>query len=110
MNEQINKSSHPAKRKQTYLAYEVQNGEGDPFTFRIKANSRYMETFNRLLKGPLPAPALTRRSDHIFVFRKAGLLIETEMREQAKDGNERYGVYHLRSKVRPVQTDVGGVQ
>lgn len=110
MNEQINETNQPNKRKQVYLAYEVQNGEGEPFTFRIKAHSRYMETFTRLLHGPVPAPALTRRSDHIFVFRKAGLIIETEMREQRKNGNERYGVYHLRSKIRPIQAEAGGAQ
>ena len=71
-------------------------------SFTNAPRGKTLETFNKLLNGPVPAPALTRRSHHIFRLRKQGFLIETEMREKKRGGSELYGVYHLLSKVSKV--------
>ena len=81
--------------------FKISNEGHVPFT--ITPKGRILETFDKLRKGPVPAPALTRRSDHIFRLRKLGVQIETEMREQKQEGSERYGVYHLISKVSKVE-------
>ncbi|MBL4872424.1 MAG: hypothetical protein JKY41_03290 [Rhodobacteraceae bacterium] len=83
-----------------YTTYKITNEGHKPFT--ITPKGRILETFNKLRNGPVLAPALTRRSDHIFRLRKLGVLIETEMREQKQNGSERYGVYHLLSKISKV--------
>lgn len=82
--------------------YKVQNGENEPFIYTVKPGSRIHESLEALRRGPLPAPAYTRRSDHILHLRRAGLLIETEFRKQKEDSEHRYGVYHLKSAVMPV--------
>lgn len=82
-----------------YKHFKITNDGDDPFTFKVKAGSRFEETWEKLLRGPVPAPALTRRSDHIFHFRKSGVAIETEFIRQSAEGPEKYGVYHLRSRV-----------
>ena len=83
----------------SYKHFKILNEGSNPFTFKIKDGSRYLETWWKLRAGQVPAPALTRRSDHILKFRQAGVLIETEMRKQADDGRERFGIYHLKSVV-----------
>jgi hypothetical protein len=85
-----------------YRHYRIENEGQEPFIHRVKEGSRYLETWLKLMAGPVPAPALTRRSDHILKFRKAGVWIETEFRSQRSDGHEKFGLYHLRSKVTPV--------
>lgn len=85
-----------------YQHYQIQNGDDAPFSFKVKVGSRFAETWNALLKGPVPAPALTRRSDHILNFRKAGVHIETEFVKQKEEGRQKFGVYHLKSRVIPV--------
>ena len=80
--------------------FKITNDGQEPFA--ITPTGRILETFDKLRNCPVPAPALTRRSDHIFRLRKLGVLIETEMREQKQEGSERYGVYHLLSKVSKV--------
>ena len=82
--------------------YQITNGEDAPFTFSVKSGSRIHETFEALRKGPVPAPAYTRRSDHVFRLRSEGIDIETEFRKQRDEGQERFGVYHLKSKVAPI--------
>jgi len=80
--------------------FEIRNEGNAPFI--IAPKGKILETFTKLRTGPVPAPALTRRSDHIFRLRKLGVQIKTEMREQKREGSERYGVYHLLSKVSKV--------
>ncbi len=82
--------------------YQIRNGDNPPFVYAVKPGSRIHESLEALRKGPLPAPAYTRRSDHILHLRRAGLLIETEFRPQAEDSEHKYGVYHLKSVVVPV--------
>lgn len=79
--------------------YQVQNGDDAPFIYSVKSGSRIQETLEALRKGPVPAPAFTRRSDHVFRMRSEGLRIETEFRPQSDDSHERYGVYTLLSRV-----------
>lgn len=95
--------------------YQIQNGDDAPFVYAVKSGSRIQETLEALRKGPVPAPAYTRRSDHVFRMRSEGLLIETEFRPQSDESHERYGVYTLLSRVSrlpdgPInaQTDAGG--
>jgi hypothetical protein len=83
----------------SYKHFKIQNEGSNPFTFKIKAGSRCLETWDKLRSGPVPAPALTRRSDHILHFRQSGVLIETEMRKQPDNSQERFGIYHLKSVV-----------
>ncbi len=87
---------------QNRATYKIQNGDNEPFVFTVKPGSRIHESLEALRRGPLPAPAYTRRSDHILHLRRAGLLIETEIRRQAEDSEYKYGVYHLVSVVLPV--------
>jgi len=82
--------------------YKIQNGDADPFIYSVKPGSRIHESLEALRKGPLPAPAYTRRSDHILHLRRAGLHIETEFKPQREDSEHKYGVYHLKSTVVPV--------
>jgi len=86
----------------TKASYQIRNGENPPFIYAVKPGSRIHESLEALRKGPLPAPAYTRRSDHILHLRRAGLLIETEFRQQAEDSEHKFGVYHLKSVVVPV--------
>lgn len=82
--------------------YQIQNGDNPPFVYAVKPGSRIHQTLEALRKGPVPAPAYTRRSDHVFRMRCEGLLIETEFRQQAEDSEHKFGVYHLKSVVVPV--------
>lgn len=82
--------------------YQIINGEEAPFTYSVKQGSRIHQTLEALRKGPVPAPAYTRRSDHVFRMRGEGLVIETEFHQQSDDGQERYGVYTLVSTVTPM--------
>lgn len=84
----------------TKKKFEVHNEDQEPFT--IVETGRVLETLQALMGGPVKAPAYTRRSDHVFRLRQKGVVIETELRKQKEDGAERYGVYHLKSKVVPV--------
>jgi hypothetical protein len=84
-------------------AYQIQNGDDAPFIYAVKRGTRIHESLEALIKGPLPAPAYTRRSDHILHLRRAGLLIETEFKKQSEDSEYKYGVYHLKSAVVPVR-------
>ena len=86
----------------TKATYQIRNGDDAPFIYAVKPGSRIHESLEALRKGPLPAPAYTRRSDHILHLRRAGLLIETEFRQQAEDSEYKFGVYHLKSVVVPV--------
>ena len=79
--------------------YQIQNGDDAPFVYAVKSGSRIQETLEALRKGPVPAPAFTRRSDHVFRMRSEGLRIETEFRPQSDESHERYGVYTLLSRV-----------
>jgi hypothetical protein len=86
-----------AMTKQTY---HIDNGTNAPLTYRVKIGSRVHASLEALRHGPLLAPSPIRRSEHIRQFREAGMLIDTEMRDQyAREGQ--YGVYHLRSTVTP---------
>ena len=80
--------------------YKITNEGQKPFA--ITPKGRILKTFNNLRNGPVLAPALTRRSDHIFRLRKLGVQIGTEMHKQKQEGSVRYGVYHLLSKVSKV--------
>lgn len=82
-------------------SFEVQNPDGRRFTFTTKTGGRIYDSLQALMKGPLPAPSKRRVSDHILKMREAGICIETEMRDQAEEGQEKYGVYHLKSRVTP---------
>ncbi|MGR3702295.1 MAG: hypothetical protein ACU0A4_09425 [Paracoccaceae bacterium] len=82
--------------------YQIRNGDDAPFIYSVKPGTRIHESLEALIKGPLPAPAYTRRSDHILHLRRSGLLIETEFRKQAEDSEHKFGVYHLKSVVVPV--------
>ena len=86
----------------TKATYQIQNGDNPPFVYAVKPGSRIHQTLEALRKGPVPAPAYTRRSDHVFRMRSEGLLIETEFRQQAEDSEHKFGVYHLKSVVVPV--------
>ena len=88
-------------------SFQIDNGDGQPFSIQLKAGSRICDTFEALLRGPVPAPAFTRRSDHVFRLRREGVMIETEFRKQHEAEQERYGVYHLKSRVRPLQSEAG---
>ena len=85
-----------------YRQFMIENEGQKPFTFKVKDGSRFHQTWKGLLTGPVPAPSLTRVSAHILTFRQAGVQIETEMRKQKDEGQKRYGVYHLKSKVPPL--------
>lgn len=86
----------------TKATYEIRNGENPPFVYAVKPGSRIHQTLEALRKGPVPAPAYTRRSDHVFRMRSEGILIETEFRQQAEDSEHKFGIYHLKSVVVPV--------
>jgi hypothetical protein len=87
----------------TKQTYHIDNGTDAPLTYRVKIGSRMHTSLEELRRGPLLAPSPIRRSEHIRQFRNAGMLIDTEMRDQhACDGQ--YGVYHLRSTVTPATT------
>ena len=87
--------------------YKIDREDGNERTIHFRAGTRIDDTLRALIKGPLLAPSLRRVSDHIFRLRQQGILIDTEYREQHEQGMQRYGVYHLRTKIVPV-AKIGG--
>lgn len=84
----------------TNTTYIIENGTDNSHLYRVRIGGRIHRSLEALRAGPLQAPSPIRRSEHIRQFREAGMLIDTEMREQ-HDGQGQYGVYHLRSTVTP---------
>lgn len=79
--------------------YQITNDGAAPFVVSLKPGSRIEDTLKDLMRGPVPAPSLRRVSDHVFRLRSEGVVIETEFRSQDDEGQERFGVYHLKSRV-----------
>ena len=84
----------------TTQTYHIKTGDGGPLTYCVSVGSRLHTSLAALRRGPLLAPSPISRSEHIRQFRVAGMVIDTEMRDQ-RDTVGRYGVYHLRSTVTP---------
>lgn len=79
--------------------YWIQSGDNATFVYAVKSGSRIRETLEARRKGLMPAPAFTRRSDHVFRISCEGLSVETEYRPQSDESHESYGVYKLLSSV-----------